>query len=233
MYLKRELVLLKLLMHAFMTLIRELSRGKSLLRSIENLEFTKIRVSGKILDVAGGGRIRRPSYRRFMQISPDSEWTMADYAHTLRPDLCFDANHCWPMADESFDTVLVINSLHIFRHPEFVLQQATRVLRPQGRLIVTAPLIFNESPEPSDHYRFTSQCIRTLVQDAGLEIEQFIPMGGRFSCVVDLIRPYLRKLFLFLPMALLAHTFDSILKDRVAFERIHLARFGFIVIAKK
>jgi SAM-dependent methyltransferase len=131
-------------MNFWMTLIREIFRGKSLLRSVENLAFTQVRVSGKILDVAGGGRKRRPSYRRFIQSSPDSEWTMADYDQTSRPDLCFDANRCWPIADESFDTVMIINSLHIFQHPESVLQQAARVLRPQGRLLVTAPLIFNE-----------------------------------------------------------------------------------------
>jgi hypothetical protein len=48
-----------------------------------------------------------------------------------------------------------------------------------------------------------------LVRNTGLEIEEFIPLGGRFSCAVDLIRPYLRKMCLFLPMALLAHTLDS------------------------
>jgi hypothetical protein len=95
-------------MNFWMTLIREIFRGKSLLRSVENLAFTQVRVSGKILDVAGGGRKRRPSYRRFIQSSPDSEWTMADYDQTSRPDLCFDANRCWPIADESFDTVMII-----------------------------------------------------------------------------------------------------------------------------
>lgn len=40
-------------------------------------------------------------------------------------------------ADGSFDTVSISNSLHHFDHPQQVLEQMTRVLRPGGRLIVS------------------------------------------------------------------------------------------------
>ena len=44
--------------------------------------------------------------------------------------------HDLPFADESFDVVVCANTFHYFTHPEQVLREACRVLRPGGRLVL-------------------------------------------------------------------------------------------------
>ena len=220
-------------MSDFRIFVRELRRGKSLGRTLLNLVFSRITLSGLILDVGGGGRKRLPSYRLFMQTTPDCAWMTADYDRTLQPQLCFDANRRWPVKDGACDSVLLSNCLYIFPHPQFVLQEAARVLRTGGQLVVVAPLVFQESPEPTDYFRFTSQGIRLLVQNAGLNVAALTPFGGRFTCVVDLMRPYLKKLCLFLPAAIVARWSDRVCQKRVAFESRHPVAFGYIVVARK
>ena len=44
--------------------------------------------------------------------------------------------HDLPFADASFDAVVCANTFHYFTHPSQVLQEARRVLRPGGRLVL-------------------------------------------------------------------------------------------------
>jgi len=185
------------------------------------------------LDIAGGGKARPASYRRYIKTQGDYSWVTADYNAQLAPDYCFDAMQEWPFVNESFDYVLLINSLHIFSHPLSVLKEAARVLKYEGKLLVEAQLIFHENPEPMDHFRFTSQGLRLLLEQTGMNIESFVPYGGRFMAIVDFIHPYLRKFCLFFPLALFAYRLDHILQQRISFEREHPAPFGYIALASK
>lgn len=220
-------------MNDFWTVVRWLRRGKSLGRTLQNLAFSEICLSGTILDVGGGGKKRFPSYRLFMQTTPDCQWTVADYDRGLQPDLCFDANRNWPVQSQSFDRVLLINCVNLFPEPQFVMHEAARVLRSGGKLIAGVIMITHEVPEPGDYFRCTSQGGRLLAEQAGLTVEALLPYSGRIGCLVDLIRPYLRKLCLFLPAALFAYWLDPVLEKHVAFERRHPLHSGYIVIAHK
>ncbi len=126
-------------MGEFKTVVRELCRGKSLGRIQQNLLFRRISLSGKILDIAGGGKQRIPSYRRFMQLASDCTWTIADYDSALQPDIRFDATRSWPMADQVFDYVVCVNSLYIFPNPQFIIHEGARVLNTSGKLVATFP----------------------------------------------------------------------------------------------
>lgn len=203
------------------------------MRALQNIQLSNIRLSGRVLDVAGGGRERHPSYRKFLQVEPGVEWLMTDYDSTYSPDLCFDAGRVWPFEDETFDEVLLINSLHIFSDPQFLFTEAGRVLKCGGRFVVAPPFIFHEIAEPTDYFRFTSQGLTLLVERAGLRLEKLIPYGGRFASVAELLRPYLVKLHLFLPFAVAAYWTDLFVNASVKFEEWHPAHPGHIVIAKK
>lgn len=42
-----------------------------------------------------------------------------------------------PFPNESFDVVISTNAFHYFRHPSHAIQEAKRVLKPDGRLVIT------------------------------------------------------------------------------------------------
>jgi SAM-dependent methyltransferase len=85
-----------------------------------------------------------------------------------------------PFAHGGFDAVLCTQVLEHVAEPLQVLQEICRVLRPGGRLFLSAPQSWHQHQKPHDYYRYTSFGLRYLLQRAGLQVEWIEPMGGYF-----------------------------------------------------
>lgn len=77
--------------------------------------------------------------------------------------LCGDA-HCLPFKADSFDGVLLEEMLEHCQSPHRVLEEVQRVLRPEGKLILTAPFLYPLHDRPGDYYRFTEHGLRYLLR---------------------------------------------------------------------
>ena len=64
---------------------------------------------------------------------------------------------CLPYAAESFDLVLIANALHIIKHPDWVLSEIHRVLKPNGMLF--APTFIHGE---NTGYRFRVKLMETV-----------------------------------------------------------------------
>jgi SAM-dependent methyltransferase len=85
-----------------------------------------------------------------------------------------------PFATDVFDAVLCTQVLEHVPEPFEVLQEIQRVLKPTGRLFLSAPQSWHQHQKPHDYYRYTSFGLRYLLQKAGLSVESMRPMGGYF-----------------------------------------------------
>jgi SAM-dependent methyltransferase len=103
---------------------------------------------GRTLEIGGGSG-------NFKLFAPDTVSTDITPARWL--DLVCDAQRL-PLADGSFANIVMVDVLHHVESPLLFLQEAQRVLRPGGRLIVCEPAITPVSgvfyrrfhPEPVD-----------------------------------------------------------------------------------
>lgn len=100
----------------------------------------------RVLDLAcGTGEWER----RVVSAVPDAELVGIDLSPTMlqrarkklegHPQVTFanvDAHDLKPFRDGRFDAVVSANTFHYFTHPAIVLQEAARVLRPGGRLVI-------------------------------------------------------------------------------------------------
>jgi SAM-dependent methyltransferase len=85
-----------------------------------------------------------------------------------------------PFGRENFDAVVCTQVLEHVPEPLQVLQEIARVLKPGGRLFLSAPQSWPQHQKPCDFYRFTSFGLRHLLERAGLRIKSMRPMGGYF-----------------------------------------------------
>jgi SAM-dependent methyltransferase len=103
--------------------------------------------------------------------SEDGETTVA------QPDV-WGSGLQLPFGDATFDTAVSFQVLEHVQQPARLLAEICRVLKPGGRLVLTAPHIWGIHEEPHDYYRFTPYGLRYLAQTVGLRVEQVVPLAG-------------------------------------------------------
>lgn len=149
-----------------------------LLDTLRNVEWA---FSGRLLDVGCNDK----PYRPFFGARCDA-WIGADlptYAGgRTRPDLYSQAAALAFQAS-SFDTVLCTQMLDDLPIPGRLFEEAVRVLRAGGHLIVSAPQVSIPHNEPYDYYRFSRHALQSLAEAAGLEVCEMKPQGGAAALV--------------------------------------------------
>lgn len=97
--------------------------------------------------------------------------------------LVADANHTWPFPTGSFDAVVMSEVIEHLFNDTGALAEARRVLKADGRLVVTVPF----GDDAPFHARLHSaRTIQTLIQVSGFKIESFYERGGLLGAA-DLI----------------------------------------------
>jgi SAM-dependent methyltransferase len=139
------------------------------------------RARGRLLDVGCGDKpyeaIFRPFVSEYIGIEHAAVFNTTGAASAARkPDLTYDGDTL-PFEDGSFDTVLSIQVLEHTPHPQRLLGEMARVLKPDGLLIVSAPFSFRLHEEPHDYFRYTPHGLRSMCADAGLEVTETWQQG--------------------------------------------------------
>lgn len=87
-----------------------------------------------------------------------------------------------PIADETFGAAIIHQVLHFAEHPDTVIAEAARVLRPGGQLVVAdfAPHELEELRDEHYHRRlgFTDEQIEEWFRQAGLEPHRTVHLPG-------------------------------------------------------
>ncbi len=191
-----------MLMMPFRVLWREARWGKSIGRILANqvLAQWKDEMYGVVLDLACG---QMPSYRRFLGLTTNPRVRLVgiDYSHAYRPTVVADLKTPLPFKDGVADVVIVSSFLYIVAEPRALLYEVKRVLKQNAILLLTAPLVYPFSPEPTDYWRFTEEALRLLLDQTGFADTSVLPIGGRWSTATYLVTPFLRPRWLVTPLA--------------------------------
>jgi ubiquinone/menaquinone biosynthesis C-methylase UbiE len=99
-------------------------------------------------------------------------WVGVDYAPSSRAPILADA-HALPFLDESFECVLSVAAIHLFRYPFVMMREVARVLQPGGIFLGT--VAFLEPFHDDGFYHFTHRGTLNALQYARLEVEQLAP----------------------------------------------------------
>jgi SAM-dependent methyltransferase len=98
-----------------------------------------------------------------------------------------------PFGDGCFDVVFCSELLEHVPNPQVVLQEAHRVLRCGGMLLMTAPFLYRVHADPYDYGRYTAYYWRTVLTSAGFDAITIEPQGLFYSVLLDFWKQYLNN----------------------------------------
>lgn len=144
---------------------------------VRALERARPHARGVLLDVGCGSRPFERVFAGRVTRYFGTDLSASPYLGARRPD-AFARAEAQPVRSGSVDTVLGLSMLTYLPEPARMLDEAARVLRPGGILILeftqNAPL----HDEPHDYFRFTRYGATWLLERAGFEPLEVIPVAG-------------------------------------------------------
>ena len=150
-----------------------------LMRRMVNRLAASLPAGARLLDAGAGEAQYKPCFTsrgiRYTGIDlgvgePDWQYPVDVFADTA--ELPFQAG--------SFDGILSLAVLEHTPRPRQALFELNRALKPAGRLLIVVPTMWEEHQMPNDFFRFTRHGIRQLLEEAGFEVEDQLPIGGYF-----------------------------------------------------
>ncbi len=85
-----------------------------------------------------------------------------------------------PLRSSSVDCVLCMVVLEHTRNPHQVILELARVLKPNGKLYMVVPFLWEEHQQPHDYFRFTRHGVRLLFEGSSFRLDLLSPIGGFF-----------------------------------------------------
>lgn len=145
---------------------------------LAHLQNSLSHFSGILLDVGCGYM----PYRNFIENNSSIKeyWGMdlevATTYKSMKPEVVWDGYKI-PLADGSVDTVMLTEVLEHCPYPDIVMMEVSRVLKKDGKIIVTVPFIFYLHETPFDFYRYTPYALKKLFNDANLDFIELAAYG--------------------------------------------------------
>ncbi len=82
------------------------------------------------------------------------------------------------LKSDSVNTVFMGAVLEHLEDPARALQEAHRIMAPDGLLILTAPLFWQLHDLPRDFYRYTEHGLNYLFESNGFDVQEIVPLSG-------------------------------------------------------
>ncbi len=164
---------------------------RSIRRAVSSLELEG---KGVWLDVGCGSRPYESLFRVEKYIGMDIQESGHPSA-SKRYDILYDGT-TFPLEDRSVDGVLCTQVLEHAQHPEKLLSEIERVLKPGGVLLLTAPFLWQEHEQPYDYFRFTSYGLNYLLEQKGFQVSLHEKTTGSVEALAQTFSVYLSSNFL-------------------------------------
>jgi SAM-dependent methyltransferase len=128
-----------------------------------------------VLDAGCGGGATTDSLAKYGNVTGlELEEVAVEYAHERGRNVIQGSIETLPFENGSFDLVLALDVIEHLPNDLQALQELHRVLRPEGRLLVTVPaleMLWSGHDEANGHYRrYTADELRRQVELAGLHV---------------------------------------------------------------
>lgn len=131
---------------------------------------------GKLLDVGCG----EMPYRKLILPKVDVYDTFDIEKRHPAVKYLGDVQNMTEIESYTYDTATCFATLEHVPDPLISLKELGRVLKPQGKLILTVPHLSRLHEEPQDYFRFTKYGIKAILEAENFKILELKAVGGLF-----------------------------------------------------
>lgn len=119
-------------------------------------------------------------YKEFFLKHTD-QYVAVDWAsslHDLKADILADLNKPLPIESEVADTVISLSVMEHLCEPQQFLNEAYRILKGGGAMILQVPFMWWVHEAPHDYFRYTCYGLRYMFEKAGFTEVTVTPQTG-------------------------------------------------------
>lgn len=138
-------------------------------------------VKGKILDLGCGNKPYKELFEHTDYIGIDT-FNSGHPHQDSAADIYYDG-HKMPFEDNSFDAIICFQVVEHISDINLTLSECKRVLKKEGLLLITAPLLWPEHERPYDFRRWTSIGLKAHMEEAKFDILRHSLLGTPYDVI--------------------------------------------------
>jgi len=155
--------------------LKQIFKGRSLIRILQNVWCSRVSVNGRVLDLGG---TPNSQYWSYLHVEDDVDVLHADLYQSGVGIVRMNFEEPFPFDDDCFDIVLLMNVYeHIF-DGDHLIHEISRVLKHNGRIVGVVPFLFPVHGVPFDYWRPTRQAIEKCFDKANLDLTTLCHTGS-------------------------------------------------------
>lgn len=134
---------------------------------------------GVLYDLGAGESPYRDFFLRHADKYVAVDWSNS--YHGVMADVVANLNEVLPIEPEAADTVVSLSVLEHLNKPQTMLNEAFRILKDGGGIVLQVPWQWQIHEAPYDYYRYTPYGLEYLFKNAGFVDIQVEPQAGFFT----------------------------------------------------
>lgn len=143
------------------------------------LEHHRTFLKGVMYDFGCGERPYEHFFLRYVDKYVGVDW--GNTLHQLKADIVADLNKSLPIKSCSADTIVSFSVLEHLCEPQTMLNEAYRILKTGGTMILQVPFQWWVHEAPYDYYRYTPYGLEYMFEKAGFNNIIVEPSSGFFT----------------------------------------------------
>jgi len=134
---------------------------------------------GQLYDLGCGEAPHKGFFLSYADSYIGVDWT-GSY-HNTHADISADLNLELPIDSKIADTVVSMSVMEHLREPQIMLNEANRILKPGGNIVMQVPWQWWLHEVPYDFFRYTPYGLKYMLEKAGFTDVAVEPQSGFFS----------------------------------------------------
>jgi len=134
---------------------------------------------GALYDLGCGESPYQDFFLQFADSYTGVDW--AESQHITKEKLCADLNKALPIESGVADTIVSLSVLEHLYNPQNMLDEAYRLLKPNGHIIVQVPWQWWIHEAPHDYFRYTPYGLKHMLSKAGFTEVNVEAQSGFFT----------------------------------------------------